>query len=152
MITRERTEDECAVDALVREFYEVFTNRDGRRPRLERLLDLVARDGILVRAVGADPEMDDLARFIAPRERMLNDGTIRDFAEHEVEGRTTFFGNIAQRLSLYEKSGVRDGVGFRTRGVKAMTFARSSRGWRIVAVAWDDERPGSPPPERLDRL
>jgi hypothetical protein len=54
--------------------------------------------------------------------------------------RTDIFGGIAQRFSLYEKSGVQLGRPFLTRGVKSLQFVRTAEGWKIAAVAWDDER------------
>jgi hypothetical protein len=70
---------------------------------------------------------------------MLTDGTLREFSERELTATTEIFGNVAQRFSLYEKTGIRDGVRFTTRGMKAFQFARTPAGWRICAVAWDDE-------------
>ena len=39
-----------------------------------------------------------------------------------------------------------DGVAFSARGVKTLQFVRTADGWRISAVAWEDERPGLPIP------
>ena len=60
------------------------------------------------------------------------------------------FGNIAQRLSLYHKSGVSSGVAFHQRGIKTFQFVRTPQGWRIGAVAWDDQREGFTVPADLD--
>jgi len=39
-------------------------------------------------------------------------------------------------------AGCLDGRAFRTRGMKTFQFVRTPAGWRISAVAWDDEREG----------
>ena len=52
------------------------------------------------------------------------------------------FGDIAQHFGGYAKSGIQDGTPFTGRGMKTMQFVRTSAGWRITAVAWDDERDG----------
>lgn len=67
---------------------------------------------------------------------------VADFSESETSERTQIFGNIAQRVSTYQKSGSLDGVAFTTRGVKTFQFLRTRTGWRILSVSWDDERDG----------
>ena len=86
-----------------------------------------------------------LEAFIAPRERLLNDGTLTEFHEIETAGRTDIFGNIAQRVSTYRKAGMMRGTPFESRGIKVFQFIKGPRGWRIAAVSWDDEREGFSP-------
>jgi hypothetical protein len=38
---------------------------------------------------------------------------------------------------------------FRARGMKTTQLVRTPGSWRISALAWDDERDGLQPPERL---
>ena len=56
--------------------------------------------------------------------------------------RTEVFGNVAHRLSTYEKRGVQDGVAFSAIGIITTQFIATTAGWRMTAMAWDDERPG----------
>ena len=143
--------DHEAIDALVRDFFELFTNTDGRTPNLSVLFDLCIPQAIVSKCVGPAPEVMSLAAFIAPRAAILTDGTCIDFREHETGHRTSVLGNIAQRISTYAKTGVLRGAPFAERGVKVFQFVRTGSGWRIAAVAWDDERPGVTfDPARLD--
>jgi hypothetical protein len=73
---------------------------------------------------------------------MLTDGSLTDFREWEVAGRTDLFGDIAQHFCSYAKAGTLHGVPFTGRGMKTLQFVRTPAGWRISAVAWDDERDG----------
>jgi hypothetical protein len=57
-------------------------------------------------------------------------------------------GDVAHRMSTYAKRGVRDGAAFAARGVISTQFVRTTDGWRMSSMAWDDERPGLPLPER----
>ena len=141
--------DRAAIDRLADEFFRVFCNRGGTRPRLERLRELFLPQGVIIKHGGAEPEVYNLDTFIAPRERLLNDGTLLDFQEEEVASRTTVCGAVAQRLSLYRKSGILDGRPFRARGVKTAQLVRTPAGWKFSAVAWDDEREGFQVPDRL---
>lgn len=59
-----------------------------------------------------EPVIYDLDSFIAPRERMLTDGTLTEFAEWEIAERTEIAGSVAHRFSHYSKSGFHDGERF----------------------------------------
>jgi hypothetical protein len=130
------------IDQLTRAFFELFSNRDGMRPDLGRIFDLFVPQGVIARCAGRVPEISTLAAFIAPRQKLLSNGSLTDFAEVETSERTHIFGNMAQRLSTYQKSGSRDGVPFLSRGVKSFQFVHTPDGWRILSMAWDDERDG----------
>ena len=131
--------DRVAIDALAQAFFAAFSNTGGRRVDLACLADLCLPDVRIVKAVGVVPECHDLAGFIAPRDALLNGGRLVDFSEEEVEARTDVFGNVAQRWSRYRKRGVLDGIPFESEGWKSLQCVRTPQGWRIAAVAWDDQ-------------
>ena len=130
------------IDRLVGSFYALFSNGGGTVPRLERIFDLFVPRGIVSRCVDVAPEVSTLQEFIQPRQLLLTGGRLVDFREAETGERTLVAGHIAQRVSTYEKDGVLDGVRFSSRGVKVFQFVETTDGWRIVSVAWDDEREG----------
>lgn len=130
------------IDQLTAVFFQAFTNRGVGRVDFSGLPRLFLPEALIIKSCGAPAEIYDLEGFLAPRERLLNSGSLVDFEEEEVEESTSIFGNIAQRFSLYQKSGVLDGKPFETRGMKTFQYLRTSAGWRISSVSWDDERPG----------
>jgi hypothetical protein len=136
------TADRAAIDDLVRRFFAAFTNKDDAAPNVDDLTALFMPSGVIVKAVGVETEVYSVQSFIVPRRRILADGTLRDFSEEETDARTDIAGNIAQRISLYRKSGVMAGERFEAKGIKVMQFVRMPNGWRISAVSWDDEREG----------
>ena len=138
-----------AIDQLIAAFMGVFSNQGGARPRLELIRELFIEEGLIIKNSGPAPEVCGLEAFIRPRERILSDGTLTDFEEHEESARTLVFGNIAQRVAVYSKSGILSGQPFRTRGVKTTQLVRTPGGWRISALAWDDEREGFAVPAGL---
>jgi ribosomal-protein-serine acetyltransferase len=81
----------------------------------------------------------NLEQFIAPRVRLLADGTLTDFAEWELSERTEIFDGIALRSSRYRKSGVLNGARFESQGVKLMQLVRTTAGWRLSSLSWEDE-------------
>jgi len=135
-------DDKEAIDSVIRSFFAVFTNTGGTTPELDRLHELCLPECTIVKTCGRDPEIYSISDFIEPREALLNGGGLVDFVEREIEERTDIFGDIAQRLSIYQKSGVLEGQPFSTRGLKTFQLIRTSSGWKISAAAWDDERPG----------
>ena len=68
----------------------------------------------------------------------------------ELSETTEIFGNITHRFSAYEKSGTLKGVPFEARGMISTQFILTPAGWRMSAMAWDDERPGLSLPNRHD--
>jgi len=52
------------------------------------------------------------------------------------------FGNVAHRFGAYKKCGTSNGVAFEAQGMITTQFINTPGGWRMSAMAWDDERPG----------
>lgn len=135
-------EDEAAIADIVRTFFAAFTSGAECAARLEGLRQLFLPEAVIVRTCGGEPVVYGVDGFISPRRELLTNGTLTDFREWEESGRTEIFGDIAQRFSVYAKAGVQHGASFTGRGMKTLQFVRTSAGWRISAVAWDDERDG----------
>jgi hypothetical protein len=138
-----------AIDRVIGEFMGLFCNKNGAKPQLALIHDLFIKDGLIIKNCGPVPEVFNLDPFIRPRELILNDGTLAEFEEAEVQARTLIFGNIAQRIAIYSKSGILSGQPFQARGIKTTQLVRTPDGWRISALAWDDEREGFAVPEAL---
>lgn len=136
-----KVDAKAEIGRLTDSFFALFSNRDGA-PDLERIFDLFVPNGLIAKCTGADPEISTLQEFIEPRKELLTNGSLTEFSESEASERTEIFGNIAQRLSTYQKSGSLDGVPFTAHGVKTFQFVKTRLGWRILSVTWDDEREG----------
>ena len=134
--------DETAIDDVVRVFFDAFTSGPDLASRMDALRAVLLPEAVIVRTCGAEPVRYDVESFIAPRQRILSDGTLTQFREWEVAGHTEIFGDIAHRFCSYAKSGVQAGTPFTGRGMKTLQFVRTAAGWRISAAAWDDEREG----------
>ena len=141
--------DRAEIDNLVGRFFAAFTNKGDMVPNVESLAGLFIPAGIIVKAIGQEPEVYTVKSFIEPRARLISNGTLTDFHEEETAARTDILGNIAQRVSLYRKSGRMSGERLEGAGVKVIQLVRTGAGWRISSVAWDDERDGLTIPEAL---
>lgn len=131
--------DEAAIDALVADFYAAFDNRGGRRCAADRLIDVFLPEAMIVRAGATGVETMTVETFIAPRARMLADGMLADFHEWETGASTQVLRGIASRHSTYAKSGWRNGAPYAGSGAKFIQLVRKQQGWRIAAIAWEDD-------------
>ncbi|MFJ5775351.1 GNAT family N-acetyltransferase [Streptomyces sp. NPDC093094] len=136
-----RSAVQAELDRLMGVFTGAFTNTGGRRPDLGVLREVFVPQGRIIANVGAEPVIYDLDSFIEPRQRMLTDGTLTEFSEHEVAERTEIHGSVAHRFSRYRKSGCHHGEWFEGTGHKTVQFLRTPAGWRMSSLAWDDEPP-----------
>jgi hypothetical protein len=137
-----RTDAHPDIDRLIAAFFALFSNRGGAQPNLAGIHELFVPEGVIAKCVDVKPEVSTLDDFIAPREQLLTSGALTDFEEVETSHQTEVFGHIARRVSMYRKSGVRDGAPFVTHGVKIFQLVETPQGWRILSMAWDDEREG----------
>src|ERR1700722_18311429 len=100
------------IDALTAAFFDLFTLDDHGTVDLSAVHTLFVPDAQIVKACTGTFEVYDLARFIAPREKLLNSGEFTSFHEEEISGDTNIFQNIAQRFCKYRKWGERAGQSF----------------------------------------
>ena len=133
--------DQDAIDLLAREFFAAFTNSNGTAANVRDIYDLAIPTAVIVKAMAPTPESYSLRDFVEPRQALLSSGTLVNFEESELSARTDIAGNVAQRYSRYRKTGILAGVRFVIDGVKMFQFVRLPEGWRISALAWDDEAP-----------
>jgi hypothetical protein len=131
-----------AINGIVQTFFAAFASGPDCGARLDALRALFLPEAVIVRTCGSEPVRYGVDGFIAPRQALLAGGTLVDFREWELSGHTELFGDIAHYFGSYAKAGVQDGTPFTARGMKTLQFVRTSEGWRISAVAWDDEREG----------
>ncbi len=111
-------------------------------PSYGRIHELFIETGLLIKNSGATPEVSSLHQFIEPRQASVDCGDLTRFHEAELGATTDVFGSVAHRFSGYEKSGILKGVHFEAKGMVSTQFVLTPIGWRISAMAWDDERPG----------
>lgn len=130
------------LDQLMAAFFDAVSFEPGSMPAYENIHALFIEAGLLIKNTGPVPEISSLREFIEPRQAMVVSGELTRFREMELSETTKIFGNVAHRFSGYSKSGTMKGIPFEARGMITTQFIRTASGWRISAMAWDDERPG----------
>lgn len=132
--------DRSELEQIIESFFDAFTSGADSARRLATLRGLFLPGANIVRTCGPAPQVYDIEGFIEPRAALLSSGALADFREWPVEGRFEIFGNVAQWFGSYAKSWVQDGASVSGAGAKSVQFVRTADGWRISALAWDDER------------
>ncbi|MGZ8702618.1 MAG: hypothetical protein ACXWZY_10070 [Gaiellaceae bacterium] len=130
------------LDRLTTEFFRAVSFEAGGAPSYENITTLFIEGGLLIKNTGTTPEVSSVRQFIEPRDALVKAGTLTRFSESELSESTQIFGNVAHRFSAYAKSGTSGGVPFEARGMITTQFIGTPAGWKMSAMAWDDERPG----------
>ena len=134
--------DLAAVMDLVRLFVGAFRSGPRVAERMEELRAAMLPQAVVVRTCGGTPQVMTVDTLITPRQQILSDGTLQDFSEQAGLGHVDVYGDIAAWFGEYSKQGVHAGMPANGRGMKSIQCVRTGEGWRISAVAWDDERDG----------
>ncbi|GAA4122849.1 hypothetical protein GCM10022415_27310 [Knoellia locipacati] len=136
----EQHDHHAEIAHVLRTFFSAFTSGPDVAERLTDLHDLFLPGATIVIA-GDTPTVLDVDRFITPRLALLTDGRLSHFHEWEESGHTEVSGSIAHHWCTYAKAGEQEGLAFTGRGHKTVQLVRTTDGWRISALAWEDEQP-----------
>src|SRR5262249_24889632 len=120
---------------LVADFYRALSWQAGHAPNRATLEQLVDPRPLFINSNQAMM----IGEFWSQRVELWVRRSIVPFFQREVEERTTVFGDIAHRLSIYEA--VLAGGKLVGRGLNSIQLCRGER-WRIASVAWDEWQEG----------
>lgn len=136
--------DRAEIGAAVDEMYAMISGPKGPRDwsrqancfhpgarQIRTFVDPGGRPGMKI--MGLDDYARDTTPFFAAH----------DFYEIETARRIDLFGNIAHVWSAYEARASLDDAEPERRGINSIQLFRDpERGWRIVAMLWDNARDG----------
>lgn len=142
------SDSRAELQALICSFFRAVSFDSGRQPAYAEIRDLFIGGAKLIKNSSELPEITSVDEFIALRQRTLDSGALTSFSEVETAEITEVFGNVAHRLSTYDKAGTMNGHAIAGRGVISTQFIRTPDGWKMSSMAWDDERPGLVVPAR----
>jgi hypothetical protein len=137
---------------LTNEFFRAVSFEEGETPPYDKIYGLFIEAGLIVKNTAATPEVFSVRQFIESRLAMFRSGEMSRFNETELSESTEVFGKVAHRFNSYAKSGTTKGVPFTARGMCSIQFIQTPAGWKISAMAWDDERPGLSIPKQYEPL
>jgi hypothetical protein len=146
--TLHATDDAAEMAVVLADFFAAVSFPAGGRPEYSAMRGLFSEGARLIKNSGAVPEISSVDEFTLPRQQQVDSGDLTSFTEVELAHVTEVFGTVGHRFSTYEKRGTIKGVPFETQGIISTQFIRTPSGWKISAMAWDDERPGLAIPDR----
>ena len=144
-------EDRQAIGMIVDEMYDMISGAKGPRdwsrqancfhPDARQIRTWIGADGRAeLKSMGLEDYARDTTPFFAEN----------DFYEVEIGRRIDLFGNIAHVWSAYEAKRAPDDARPERRGINSIQlFKDPERGWRIMAMIWDNERAGVEIPAEL---
>jgi hypothetical protein len=138
------------IDDVIAKFFRAVSFESGETPPYQNIFSLFVEPGLLIKNSATTPEISSVRQFLEPRQAMVATGELTRFRESELAETTEIFGNVAHRFSAYAKSGTLKGVSFEARGMISTQFILTPEGWKMSAMAWDDERPGLSIPDRYE--
>jgi hypothetical protein len=146
--TLHATDDAAEMAVVLANFLAAVSFPAGARPEYSAIRGLFSEGARLIKNSGDLPEISSVDEFILPRQQQVDADDLTSFEEVELAHISEVFGNVGHRFSTYEKRGTIKGVAFETRGIISTQFIRTPSGWKISAMAWDDERPCLAIPDR----
>lgn len=126
------------IDELIAAFYAVFDNRGGRAPATSTLFTMFTPRATITRIGPNGVDEWNLESFVAPRQTLLTDGSLRNFHEWEIEATTTLSRDIASRHSRYQKNGTLEDLPYAGEGTKFIQLCKVSGTWKISSIVWQD--------------
>ncbi|MBV9989265.1 MAG: hypothetical protein JO301_16415 [Chitinophagaceae bacterium] len=132
--------EKASIDNLISQFFGIFNNKANSEHNWELIFSICIPETIIVKKNGLEQTVYNLKDFIEPRKKILTDGTISNFEEYETEEETVIINNIAQRKSRYQKTGYLKNVQFTESGTKLFHLIKTSKGWQISSVMWEDDQ------------
>ena len=137
-------EDRAAIGAVIDEIYAMISGPKGPRdwsrqansfhPDARQIRTWIEDTGRpMMKMMGLDDYRRDTTPYFAAN----------PFYEVEIGRRIDLFGNVAHVWSHYEAKRSPDDPEIERRGINSIQLFRDpDRGWRIVAMIWDNEREG----------
>jgi hypothetical protein len=132
--------DKIEIDYLTKQFFNLFDNTDHKIPDWTIAEKICIPEIIIIKKTGLTEVLYNLTSFIEPRKAILSDGTLTNFQERELQEETQIIRHIAQRRSMYQKSGNLSGKSFIETGTKLLQFIKTKHGWRINSLVWEDDK------------
>ena len=137
-------EDRAAIGAVIDEMYAMISGPKGPRdwsrqansfhPDARQIRTWIEDTGRpMMKMMGLEDYARDTTPYFAAN----------PFYEVEIGRRIDLFGNVAHVWSHYEAKRSPDDPEIERRGINSIQLFRDpDRGWRIVAMIWDNEREG----------
>lgn len=143
--------DVSSIDAIMKAVYDVISGDAGVKRDWNRFRSLFY-PGAKMFPTGKNPQTKKAGgRWLTPEDYVERSGPLLEkngFHEREIARRVDQFGNIAHVFTTYEaKNKLSDEKPF-MRGINSVQLLNDGTRWWVVTIAWSQESPDSPLPEK----
>ena len=135
------------IDHLTERFYESVCFSTEHYPNVDLLQELFYGDGKLINNNFEPPVDFTVQTFAHAMMGQIEAGNAVYFVQQEIADSTEIFGNMAQRISVFEYSFVKDTPNWK-RGVSYIQYICLAGKWLITSVIWTYEKEGLSIPEK----
>ena len=142
--------DDVAIEALLRDLYEVLSFIEGGEPEWERMANLFSPHARVTRVTPEGTDYFDLRGFQEMAKEVMDLGIYTCFYEREIARSVQVFGSLAHVLSAYETKQSEHASEPLSRGVNSIQLILEDGDWKVLSLFWDEEQPKNP--LFLDRL
>ncbi len=137
------------IDHIAEHFY-LHKGFDAEHfPNMDALRELFFGEGHLVDHAFAQTMEFTLSSFMQALMKQIESGNADFFVQQEIADRTEVYGNLAQRMSVYECSNAKDAAIKWKRGISLMQLIFKEDKWLISSIIWRDESKDFQVPEEF---
>ncbi|HUH33682.1 MAG TPA: hypothetical protein VLZ28_06985 [Daejeonella sp.] len=140
MITQE-------IDHLTEHFYQSVCFSAEHYPNFDQLQELFYGSGKLINNNLEHPLDFTVQTFGHAIMAQIEAGEADYFVQQEISDKTEIFGTMAQRISVFEYSFIKDTPNWK-RGVSYIQFICIKGKWLITSIIWSFEKEGVVIPEK----
>jgi hypothetical protein len=135
------------IDHLTEKFYDCISFNAEHYPKFDQLQELFYGAGKLINTNFDTPLDFTVQSYAQAIMHQIDEGNSSFYFQQEISDSTEIFGNIAQRISVYEYSFAVDTPQPWKRGVNYIQYMFLGGKWLITSMIWADEKAGSKIPE-----
>ncbi len=128
------------IDHLTEKFYECLCFSPEHFPKVDQLQELFYGAGKLMNTNSDLPLDFTVQSYAQAMMHQIDVGNATYYVQQEVSDTTEVFGNIAQRISVYEYAFAVDTPQPWKRGVNYIQYLFTGGKWLITSMIWADER------------
>lgn len=140
MITQE-------IDHLTERFYESVCYSSEHYPNVDQLQELFYGAGHMINNNSEEPVIFTVQTFAHAIMAKIESGDADYFVQQEISDKTEIFGNMAQRISVFEYSFVKDTPDWK-KGLSFIQYICTNNHWLITSIIWTFEKDGLIIPEK----
>ena len=132
MITQE-------IDHLTERFYESVCYSTEHYPNVDQLQELFYGSGHMINNNLEEPVVFTVQTFAHAIMAQIETGDAGYFVQQEISDKTEIFGNMAQRISVFEYSFVKDTPDWK-KGLSFIQYICTNNRWLITSIIWSFEK------------